>query len=463
MSIIYGCVLPHPPIILKEVGQGEEEKVKKTIESYIEVSKRIAQIKPEVIIISSPHAKSYSDYFSVAKGEKGYASMENFNAPQVSFDVNYDEELSKMIDTIGKEQNFSCGTEGFSGSDFTSDHGSQVPLYFINKYYTDYKLVRVGLSGMPTKDHYKMGMIIREAVERLGRKAVFVASGDLSHCQKENGPYGFKEIGPKYDQMIMDTLGKADFLSLLKYDSNLIEDAKVCGHNSFAIMAGAFDKTEVKTKVYSHEDTFGVGYGIVDYESVKNDNSRNFYDQYLEEEKKEISVKAEKSDPYVVLARDSINYYVKTKRCLDVPSSLPKNFYKEKRGVFVSIHEFSKLRGCIGTIKPFQLNIADEIVNNAISACSQDPRFEPIAKEELPYLDITVDVLSPFEKISSKGELDPKKYGVIVIKDNREGLLLPDLKGIDTVDEQIKVAKRKARIAPEEEVELYRFETTRHL
>ena len=135
---------------------------------------------------------------------------------------------------------------------------------------------------------------------------------------------------------------------------------------------------------------------------------------------------------------------------------------EQRAGAFVSIKKRGQLRGCIGTTQATQASLMLEIVQNAISACSRDPRFKPIRPDELSELVYSVDILSPAEPIASEKELDAKRYGVIVRKDNRQGLLLPDLEGVDTPAEQIAIAKQKAGIAPEEEVELWRFEVIRH-
>ena len=111
---------------------------------------------------------------------------------------------------------------------------------------------------------------------------------------------------------------------------------------------------------------------------------------------------------------------------------------------------------------PTQENIAQEIIKNAISAAVDDPRFSPVNASELEDLTISVDVLSPPEEISDISELDPKKYGVIVSSGYKKGLLLPDLEGVDTAEEQVDIARRKAGIYPDEKVKLYRFEVKRY-
>lgn len=227
-------------------------------------------------------------------------------------------------------------------------------------------------------------------------------------------------------------------------------------------MAGVLDGMNVEAKQLSHEDVTGVGYGICTFHPVAIDDSRKF----LEKRK---NIKGEKSlkeknsvDPYVELAQKSIESYVKYKKTINVPEGLPSEFTNTRAGAFVSIHKEGDLRGCIGTIAPTQKSLAEEIIHNAISASSKDPRFDPIIPEEIPKLDINVDVLSAPENITSESELDVKRYGVIVTSGNKRGVLLPNLDGVDTTEKQISIARQKAGIDPSENVSLQRFEVVRH-
>ena len=170
-------------------------------------------------------------------------------------------------------------------------------------------------------------------------------------------------------------------------------------------------------------------------------------------------------DKYVELARNTIDRFIRENEVYD-PSGdeLPDEMTSTRAGAFVSIHEKGQLRGCIGTIAPTCKNIAYEIISNAIAASTRDPRFDPIRTEELDDLEINVDILSPEEPIDSPDQLDVNRYGVIVEKGYKRGLLLPDLDGIDTVDEQIAIARRKAGIDyGETGVKMYRFEVVRHV
>ena len=164
--------------------------------------------------------------------------------------------------------------------------------------------------------------------------------------------------------------------------------------------------------------------------------------------------------PLVELARQTIETYVRSHRCIEAPTDLTPEM-REQAGVFVSLHERGELRGCIGTFGPSTPNVAQEIIQNAISSATRDPRFPPVRAEELPQLEINVDVLTAPEAIQGPEELDPRRYGVIVESGRRRGLLLPDLEGVDTVAYQIEIAKRKAGIGLHEPVKLYRFEVRR--
>lgn len=174
--------------------------------------------------------------------------------------------------------------------------------------------------------------------------------------------------------------------------------------------------------------------------------------------------KIKQEDAYVQLARRTIEEHVRTGRIIKTPEGLPEEMYSGRAGVFVSIKkkEDKSLRGCIGTLCAVQASIAEEIIHNAVSASSKDPRFFPVQPEELDKLTISVDVLGDMERIDSPDKLDVKRYGVVVTKGYRRGLLLPNLEGVDTIEEQIAIAKQKAGIAEAEEAELERFEVVRH-
>ena len=435
MSILAAFMVPHPPLIVPQVGRGGEKEIEETKTAYMQVGREIAALQPETVIISSPHAVMYSDWFHLSPGKRAEGSFASFRAPGVRFREEYDAELVWEIEKLAGQRGFPAGTQG--ERDKALDHGVMVPLWFLRQFWTDYRLVRIGLSGLPLTEHYALGQIIARAVNRLGRRAVWIASGDLSHKLQPHGPYGYAPEGPEYDARIMDVCARAAFGELFDFEESFCEKAAECGHRSFVMMAGAFDGLAVEARQLSHQDVTGVGYGICTF-----------------------CPKGE--DPWVLLARASLEANVRGGKTIPLPAGLPAELTGTRAGAFVSVHKEGRLLGCIGTIGPTCPCLGEEIIQNAVSAASRDPRFDPIRPEELPLLEISVDVLGAPEDISSEEALDVKRYGVIVTRGSRRGLLLPDLEGVDTPAQQVAIARQKAGIRPDEPVKLQRFQVIRH-
>jgi AmmeMemoRadiSam system protein A len=261
----------------------------------------------------------------------------------------------------------------------------------------------------------------------------------------------------------MDVMGRGAFGELFDFDETFCEKAAECGHRSFVIMAGAFDGTAVRSERLSHQDITGVGYGICTFYPEGPDESRHFLDSHMAKEERMLEEKRASSDAYVNLARDTIEAWVTRGEKLSLPQGLPQELLDTRAGAFVSIHKQGQLRGCIGTIAPTASCVAQEIINNAISASTRDPRFAPIRPDELKWLEINVDVLGEPEDIASRDELDVKRYGVIVTSGRKRGLLLPDLDGVDSVDQQVEIAMQKGGIHKFERYSLQRFEVIRHV
>lgn len=460
MGISAGFMVPHPPLIIPDVGGGEEQKIQKTIDAYHRAAETIGRLQPETIVLLSPHQTMYADYFHISPGQGAKGDFRQFGAGQVSMEISYDTEFVQALCKAAEAAGLQAGTLG--ERERKLDHGTMVPLYFVNQYWTGYRLVRIGLSGFPLTAHYQLGQCIQAAAQTLGRNAVLIASGDLSHKLKEDGPYGYQEEGPAYDARIMDVMGRGAFGELLEFSEDFCERAAECGHRSFTILAGAFDRTALKAERLSYEGPFGVGYGICAYQPCGNDGAHNFLEQYEEKERIRLLALQEQEDPYVRLARYTIEAFVETGKLPEVPEGLPEELCSTRAGAFVSLKEDGRLRGCIGTIQAVRSSLAEEIMHNAVSACSEDPRFAPVEAWEVGRLAISVDVLGETEEISSTEELDAARYGVIVTRGAKRGLLLPNLEGVDTAEQQIAIAKQKAGIKAYESVKLERFEVIRH-
>lgn len=462
MSMLGAIITPHPPVLLPEVGGGREREIAATDRAMRTAAETVAAWQPDVIIVSSPHTILYRDYFHIAPGDGAVGDMSRFGAPEVRIQASYDTLLREEIIRRAEAEGLHAGTLGQRDPEL--DHGVLIPLYYLRKAGVRCPIVRMGLSGFSPLDHYRLGKCVQDAVNALGRRAVFLASGDLSHKLKADGPYGYAPEGPQFDDTVTRTMASGDFLEFLTIDPALCERAAECGLRSFQVMAGALDGLAVEPQLLSHEGTFGVGYAIALFPVTGRDDSRCYEKDYLLAKNDRLATRKANEDPWVKLARRSLETYVKTgQRLTSLPEDLPTEMTTQQAGAFVSLHKNGQLRGCIGTIAPTCDNLAWEIVQNAISACSRDPRFSPVRPDELDELEYSVDVLGAPEPVDSPAALDPKTYGVIVSCSGRRGLLLPDLDGVDSVEAQLSIALQKGGIRENEPYKIERFKVVRHL
>ena len=461
MPMLGAIIVPHPPLIIPTVGRGQERQVQDTIDAYRAAARQVADWRPEVLAISSPHTIMYADYFHISPGAGASGSMASFGAPQTRLEVKYDAELRQEVVRHAEAAGLQAGTLG--ERDPSLDHATFLPLYFLQEAGVNCPILRIGLSGFSPLQHYELGQCAAKAADKLGRRVVFVASGDLSHKLRDDGPYGYAPEGPVFDRRVTAAMASGDFLQFLTMDPALCDRAAECGLRSFQIMAGALDGLAVESKLLSYESVTGVGYGVAAFTVTGSDENRRFAAQCEELERVRLAQRKAAEDPWVRLARLSLETFVRTgQRLHTLPEGLPQELTERTAGAFVSLHAHGQLRGCIGTTGPTTASVAWEIVQNAVSAGTRDPRFPPVGKEELDSLEYSVDVLGEPEPISSPAQLEVKKYGVIVSCGDRRGLLLPDLDGVDTVERQIDIARQKGGISAWETYTLERFEVVRH-
>ena len=465
MNVLAAFLLPHPPLIIKEVGRGQENGIEKTRMAYEQVGQKIEELKPETIIIVSPHSIMYSDYFHISPGAVAHGDFSKFGAGKsLSVDVEYDQDFVTALSESAMHQGIMAGTQGEKGA--ALDHGTSVPLAMIQEHYKDFKVVRIGISGQSVVQHYRFGKIITETAKTLNRKVVLIASGDMSHKLLEEGPYGYAPEGPIFDNKIQQIMANGDFGELMKIKSSFCEAAAECGYRSLVILAGALDGKDIDSKILSYEGPFGVGYLVASFLPSGDNPNRQFDLAFEKQEKTRLEKEQNMEDPFVQLARKSLEAKIKEKREIkinEIPEELLNDeLTKKQAGVFVTLKKHGELRGCIGTTFPIQKSIGAEILHNAISAGLEDPRFDSVSIDELPYLEYSVDVLGNAEPAPSMESLDPMEYGVIVESGFRKGLLLPNLEGIDTPEKQVSIALQKAGIKDGDTYTMKRFKVTRH-
>ena len=342
-------------------------------------------------------------------------------------------------------------------------------MYYIDQYYQDYNIIHISPGFTCLEENYYLGQKIQEIVKESNHSILLVCSGDLSHALKNDGPYQFHPSGRIFDTQVQDAITNKAPMILLSMEDKFVEESEQCGLRPYLIGFGFVDGLKYQSKVLSYEGPFGVGY-LTGYFTQEQDlKEESFLPKIKELKMNAYRSRTSGEDDYIKLARMSIEAYTKhgTKlKFKEVEADFTKEFIQNAKakqaGSFVSIHKDGALRGCIGTISSTQENLIEEIINNAISASGHDPRFNAIQSEELMDLEIKVDILMEAEKIESIDQLDVKKYGVIVEKGHKRGLLLPNLEGVDTIEEQVEIAMNKAGIAKQEGVQLSRFEVIRH-
>jgi len=315
------------------------------------------------------------------------------------------------------------------------EHAIEVQLPFIQYFKPDFKLVPVVLSQASADIYRDIGVAVAKAIKESGKRVVIVASGDMTHYESQKSAHA-------KDQQAIDAMLRLDPEELLARVRNL--NITMCGYAPAAVLIfAARELGAVKAELVKYRtsgDTTGDFSSVVGYAGL--------------------IFTASNESALVRLARETVESYV-THGIVPSPKS-PDPEMQGKAGVFVSIHKGEELRGCIGTIGPTEPNIALEIVQNAVSAATRDPRFPPVMPDELNQLNYKVDVLTDPEPIKGTEQLDPKRYGVIVEAGWRRGLLLPDLEGVDSVEHQIEICRAKAGIEYNEPVKLYRFEVKRY-
>ena len=464
MSILAAYSVPHPPLIIPAIGAGREREIAATVRAYHEVMHAAAELRPDTVVIISPHATAYDDFFHISPGASAEGTFAAFGHAEIAVGIEYDEEFVRVLSGVAREYDVPAGTLGEKHP--VLDHATMIPLFFLSEYLGEAptQFVRIGISGLPAHTHALLGQCITAAAERLGRRTICIASGDLSHRLMEGGANGFAPEGAEFDELCTAFMKTGDFVSLLQIPSSFAEAAGHCGLNGLWVLAGALDCAAMDAKLHSYEGPFGVGYAVASFTVTGCCAANDFAAQLVHAEDEAIAALRAAEDDYVHLARMSVEHFVRTHSYLPLPAELPQELTESRAGAFVSIKRYGKLRGCIGTFVPAQQSLAEEILYNAASAAAHDGRFDPIEENELNRLVYSVDVLSTPEPIESAAQLDPKTYGVIVKSalDNRRGLLLPDLAGIDTAKQQIAIAREKAHIQPKEPIVLARFTVERH-
>jgi AmmeMemoRadiSam system protein A/AmmeMemoRadiSam system protein B len=456
-SLVFAGIAPHPPIMVPEVGREAIAEVRASIDAMRDLTTRIIESGAETVVLVSPHAPLDASAFVAYEDAQLYGDFANFRAPDARVEAPLDEEMLNAISRAATEQGYEV--MGIHGYDL--DHGTAVPLYFLQRNGWRGRVVALGYSFLSNEDHLRFGSCIKRAADEMGRPVAFVASGDLSHRLKPSAPAGYNPQAYRFDQEVIAALRDSQPERIIGIDQDLRKMAGECGYRSMLVAFGATEKMEHACEVLNYEAPFGVGYlvaQIVNERSPETEKQAGRVKTHLEKQEAE----QHGSEELTALARRAVETFVRERRVIEKPSS-EDSILEQRAACFVSIKtKDGDLRGCTGTIEPLKETLAEELIANAVNSATRDPRFPPVAKNELPHLRYSVDVLSTPEPAKIE-ELDPKVYGVIVEDERgaRRGLLLPDLQGVETVSQQVDIAARKAGIAPGTPLNFFRFRVER--
>ncbi|MEW6142274.1 MAG: AmmeMemoRadiSam system protein A [Chloroflexota bacterium] len=435
-GIVFGCIVPHPPLMVPGIGRGQEKAISSTIEAMEKLSTMLADQKPQSVLVISPHGRSFSDAMGILTAPSSSGDLSNWGVSGHGIQFANDLDIVKLIQEEARQAGIPLRSIG--DKHYELDHGVMAPFHYLARSIRDAALVAVTFCWLSPVTHFDFGKAIRRAAERSGKRVAIIASGDLSHRLIPQAPAGYDPAGKTFDERLVIAIKSMDTGTILNFDPDFVEHAGECGYRSILILLGALEGLKATSQVLAYEGPFGVGYLTA-----------------------ALNVPP-KTDPHplVKLVKETVEAYItsgKTPKIMQTTAEM-----KERAGVFVCIKKHGNLRGCIGTFEPTTPSIAAETVRNAIGAATQDPRFPPVSANELSDLEYSVDVLTHPEPVGDPYKLDPKKDGLIVQSSHRRGLLLPDLEGVDTVQQQIEICCAKAGIDPAEPLKFYTFQVRRY-
>jgi AmmeMemoRadiSam system protein A/AmmeMemoRadiSam system protein B len=454
--MVFTGIAPHPPIMVPEVGRDAIGEVRGSIEAMRDFTERIIESGAQTVVIVSPHAPLDARAFVAYGDAQLYGDFAKFRAPEARVEAPLDGELLTAISREAGEQGYQVlGIHGYE-----LDHGTIVPLYFLRRNNWRGHVVALGYSFLSNEDHLRFGACIKRAADSLNRPVALVASGDLSHRLKKDAPAGYNPEAHLFDEEVVNAIREAAPERIVQIDQELRKLAGECGYRSMLIAIGAAQELTKECEVIHYEAPFGVGYMVAQVAGRKPDSDRAINQDQAEDEKSRSEMTG--GEELLALARQSVETFIREGRLAEKPSASDP-MLEQRAACFVSIKTHQgDLRGCIGTIEPVKETLAEELIANAISSATRDPRFPPVKIAELPQLRYSIDVLSAPEP-AEFDDLDPKVYGVIVEDESGayRGLLLPDLQGVETARQQVDIAARKAGIAAGTPLRLSRFRVER--
>ncbi len=261
--LTFASICPHPPILIPTIGQDNLEQIKKTQTAMQELGQDFYSIKPDIILVISPHGNLMTQAFTLNTALEVKANFKNFGDldTELKFktDIAFAHQIKEALETKFSIQLI---------NQIELDHGASVPLYYLNKKLSA-KIITLGHSSQDLKTQLKLGKELSEIIHSSDKKIAVVASGDLSHALSSDSPAGYSPEGKKFDKNLIKLIQKKDIKNILKFDKKLIEEVAECGLKSIVILLGIINEHNYTPQILSYESPFGVGYLVCNFELNK--------------------------------------------------------------------------------------------------------------------------------------------------------------------------------------------------
>ncbi|MBU0596773.1 AmmeMemoRadiSam system protein B [Patescibacteria group bacterium] len=256
MSLVFSAIVPHPPLLIPNIGKDEIEKIQKTKDSLLQLEQDLYIAKPQLIIIISPHGSVFSDAFSVNAHTNFYSDFAEFG------DLNTKREWEGSP-ILGANISHKANPTDLPVrliSEDKLDHGSTVPLFLLTEHLQNIKILPVGYSNLPKRKHIEFGEFLKDIIMETDKRVAVIASGDLSHALKTDAPGGFHKDSEMFDKTLIELLEANNVPGILQIDEDIVKNSQECAYRSLLIMLGIIKNMKFTFKNYSYEAPFGVGY-----------------------------------------------------------------------------------------------------------------------------------------------------------------------------------------------------------
>lgn len=449
-SRVYAALLPHAPVLIPNVAGRRIAEIADTVRAMREVAANVVRFAPSVVILVSPHSPRFSNAFAIWDAPRVTGSLAGFGHPEDGIDLPVARAAVERVSHLAEQY----GLMAKPLRTTPLDHGAVVPLLFLAEAGWIGPTVVMGLPDEANGDAI-LGHVLCQVAEESRERLALIASGDMSHRLTEDAPCGFHPSGSRFDAEFIRLLKAGDCAGLRLLDPRLVESAAEDASDSTLIAFGATGFDTSGHRVLSYQGPFGVGYGVaILHEPLP----------AAAEASKTVSGRtAAVGEPgFEDLPRFARLAVAANLGCIASPDwPVPRTGpLSARRPVFVTLHtRDGQLRGCVGALSPQETDLIRETRHFALSAAFDDRRFPPVSARELDTLHFSVTVLGDLEDVfSPKEQLDPSVFGVsIQTPDGRRAVLLPQIEGITTVEEQLRIVRRKGGIDPEEAVSIKRF------